>query len=74
MYRINIYDLEKKLIFTEEVVEYPSDAAVNLTLERFEESCFIDICRVGDDPFEHMLGFDQDLQVDLVEESEYASN
>jgi len=71
-YRINVYNLFKKIVYSEQVDEYPSDDKIRRVLADFTD-CFADICRVADDPFEHSLNIMDDLEVELVyEDRQYA--
>lgn len=74
MYRLNVYDVRKRLISTKEVSEYPTMAQLDAAMIDVGGNGFVDICRSKSDaPLEHDLGFVDDLQVDLIEgDSQYA--
>ena len=68
MYRINVYNLQKKQLLSREVAEYPSLAQIDAAMAEVGGNGFVDICRSKDDgPLGHELGFTDDLQFDLVE-------
>lgn len=73
MYSLNIFDQSKKLVYSTEVDEPPTDEQVRCLLLG-HDGCFADICRLKDDPTEHSLDLRDELHVEVYEglQSEYA--
>lgn len=68
MYRVTAYTLKKVFLGETFSDEYPTGQFVEKWMDSFKQDCFVDICRIPADPFEHSLALSDELEFDLVTE------
>lgn len=69
MYKLTVYNLKRKMISEDVVMEYPSDDFVQSRLNGLSD-VFVDICRVEDTGTHDAIGFDDELLYELEELNE----
>jgi hypothetical protein len=68
MYRVAAYTLKKKFLGESFFDEYPTGQVLETWMDNFKQDCFVDICRIPANPFEHLLALSDGLEYDLVTE------